>query len=57
MFAEVEINQHEVIVGDMQMKVKELGLSEKEINEFWNKNIKIGISEGSKLLGLPEGEN
>jgi hypothetical protein len=39
------------------MKVKELGLSEKEINEFWNKNIKIGISEGSKLLGLPEGEN
>ena len=35
---------------------EEFGYSEKEINEFWNKNIKIGISEGSKLLGLPEGE-
>lgn len=44
-------------VNSKEEAKEELGLSEKEINEFWNKNIKIGISEGSKLLGLPEGEN
>lgn len=26
----------------------------KEINEAWNNNMKIGIGEGTKLLGLPE---
>ena len=33
---------------------EEFGYSEKEINEVWNKNLKIGIGEGKKLLGLPE---
>ena len=32
---------------------EEFGYSEKEINEIWNKNLKIGIGEGTKLLGLP----
>lgn len=32
----------------------EFGLSEKEVNQFWNNNLKIGIGEGRKLLGLPE---
>ena len=35
---------------------EELGFTEKEIAEFWNRNIKIGIGEGTKLLGLPQGE-
>ena len=30
------------------------GYSESEINSVWNKNLKIGIGEGKKLLGLPE---
>lgn len=29
------------------------GYSESEINSIWNKNLKIGIGEGKKLLGLP----
>ena len=33
---------------------EELGLSEQEINQFWNNNMKIGVGEGRKLLGLPE---
>lgn len=33
---------------------EEFGYSEKEINEVWNKNMKIGIGEGHKLLGLPQ---
>ena len=33
---------------------EEFGYSEKEINEVWNKNLKIGIGEGTKLLGLPQ---
>ena len=33
---------------------EEFGLTEKEINEVWNRNMKIGIGEGTKLLGLPE---
>ena len=31
------------------------GYSESEINSVWNKNLKIGIGEGKKLLGLPMG--
>lgn len=31
---------------------EEFGLTEKEINEVWNRNMKIGIGEGTKLLGL-----
>ena len=33
---------------------EEFGFTEREINEVWNKNLKIGIGEGKKLLGLPE---
>ena len=33
---------------------EEFGYSEAEINRFWNKNLKIEISEGKSLLGLPE---
>lgn len=33
---------------------EEFGYSEKEINEVWNKNLKIGIGEGKVLIGLPE---
>jgi hypothetical protein len=33
---------------------EEFGYTEKEINESWNKNLKIGIGEGTKLLGLPQ---
>lgn len=47
-------NLHEDIFGDMQMKNKAFGYSESEINSVWNKNLKIGIGEGKKLLGLPE---
>ena len=32
---------------------EEFGYSESEINQFWNNNLKIGIGEGTKLLGLP----
>lgn len=28
--------------------------TDKEINQYWNGNLKIGIGEGKKLLGLPE---
>jgi hypothetical protein len=31
------------------------GYSESAINSVWNKNLKIGIGEGKKLLGLPMG--
>ena len=30
------------------------GYTDKEINQYWNGNLKIGIGEGKKLLGLPE---
>jgi hypothetical protein len=53
MYAEVEINQHEVIVGDVQMRVKEFGYTEQEINSVWKGNLKIGIGDGRTLLGLP----
>ena len=33
---------------------EEFGYSESEINQFWNNNLKIGIGEGTKLLGLPQ---
>lgn len=33
---------------------EEFGYSESEINQFWNNNLKIGIGEGAKLLGLPQ---
>ena len=32
---------------------EEFGFTEKEINEVWNKNLKIGIDEGKRLIGLP----
>ena len=47
-------NQHEVIFGDMQMRVKEFGYTEQEINSVWKGNLKIGIGEGRNLLGLPD---
>lgn len=33
---------------------EEMGLTEAEVNQFWKNNIKIGIGEGRKLVGLPE---
>ena len=33
---------------------EEFGLSETEINQYWNYNLKIGIGEGRNLLGLPD---
>ena len=30
------------------------GLSEAEINRFWNNNLKLEINDGRKLIGLPE---
>lgn len=33
---------------------EEFGLSDTEINQYWNYNLKIGIGEEKKLLGLPE---
>lgn len=33
---------------------EEFGYSETEINMFWNNNLKIGITEGRTLLGIPE---
>ena len=33
---------------------EEFGLSETEINRYWNYNLKIGIGEGRNLLGLPD---
>ena len=37
----------------MKNKKEEFGYSESEINQYWNNNLKIGIGEGTKLLGLP----
>ena len=41
-------------IHDKEEAKEEFGYSEKEINEVWNKNMKIGIEAGKKLLGLPE---
>jgi len=38
---------------DKKQAEEEFGLTEKEISEVWNTNMKIGIGEGTKLLGLP----
>ena len=32
----------------------EFGYTDSEINQYWNNNLKIGITEGRSLLGLPE---
>ena len=42
-------NLHEAIIGGMQME-----MNEAEISGAWNNNLKIGIGEGTKLLGLPQ---
>ena len=41
-------------VHSKEEAAEEFGLTAKEINEVWNQNLKIGIGEGKKLLGLPE---
>lgn len=41
-------------INSKEEAAKEMQLTEKEINEVWNKNLKIGIGEGKVLLGLPE---
>ena len=33
---------------------EEMEMSAAEINRAWNNNLKIGVGEGTKLLGLPE---
>ena len=47
------IGQKRVLRRSKEEAKEEFGYSEKEINEIWNKNLKIGIGEGTKLLGLP----
>lgn len=40
-------------IHDKEEAKEEFGYSESEINQCWNNNLKIGIGEGTKLLGLP----
>ena len=41
-------------IHDKTEAAEEFGISEAEVSRCWNNNLKIGISEGRKLLGLPE---
>jgi hypothetical protein len=61
-FTKDEINSYriEAMSGDydnllcVSMKYIDKCNERKEINQYWNGNLKIGIGEGKKLLGLPE---
>lgn len=50
----VEMSRINGWIHDKDEAKEEFGLTEKEINKAWNNNMKIGIGEGTKLLGLPE---
>lgn len=41
-------------VQNKEQAQEEMGLSKEEINSIWKSNIKIGIADTTKLLGLPQ---
>lgn len=41
-------------INDKSEAAKEFDIPLDEINDYWNSNIQIGITETTKLLGLPE---
>ena len=41
-------------VQDKSEAAEEIGLSVEEINKIWKSNLQLGLTDGSKLLGLPE---
>lgn len=41
-------------VQDKSEAAEEIGLSAEEINKIWKSNLQLGLTDGSKLLGLPE---
>ena len=41
-------------INSKEEEKNEFGYSDSEINQYWNNNLKIGITEGRSLLGLPQ---
>lgn len=50
----VEMARINKLVNSKEEAKEEFGYTESEINQYWNNNLKIGIGEGTKLLGLPD---
>ena len=50
----IEVSRINGWIHDKEEAKAELGLTDKEVANIWNTNIKIGIGEGAKLLGLPQ---
>ena len=41
-------------IHDKAEAAEEFGMTEAEVSKCWTSNLKIGITEGRTLLGLPE---